>query len=87
MLNTSIQTILKSDKDFTNLGRNVGVRIDQEKDKDDVVDEENLSCFMEELFLYLYNDLHWRNMSEMNKKIRIVKNERKTDEKKAQKEK
>ena len=42
---------------------------------------------MEELFLYLYNDLHWRNMSEINKKIRIVKNERKTDEKKAQKEK
>lgn len=34
---------------------------------------------MEELFLYLYNDFNWRNMSEIAKKVRIVKNERKAD--------
>jgi hypothetical protein len=40
MLNKSIQSLLRSDKDFINLGKSVGIiRIDKEKNREDTVDE------------------------------------------------
>lgn len=39
MLNKSIQSLLRSDKDFINLGKSVGIRIDKEKNREDAVDE------------------------------------------------
>ena len=43
--------------------------------------------FMEELFLYLYDVMEWENFAEVAKKLKIVKNEKKVEEKKNQKQK
>ena len=39
MLNKSIQSLLRLNKDFINLGKSVEIRIDKEKNREDTVNE------------------------------------------------
>ena len=44
--------------------------------------DEHLLIFMEEMFLYLYNELNWENYAEIIRKIVVLRNEKKMEERK-----
>ena len=77
---------MKSDKDFMALAKSIGTRMKNElKPTEDALDDESLALFMEDLSLCLYSEIKWENYSGMMKKLKVMKNEKKEEDKKAQK--
>jgi hypothetical protein len=65
---------LKSDKDFSNYAKNLVKRFDNlVVDENATLDDEKLSLFIEELVLYTYNNLEWKNLHEITNKLKVVK--------------
>jgi hypothetical protein len=65
---------LKSDKDFSNYAKNLVKRFDNlVVDENATLDDEKLSLFVEELVLYTYNNLEWKNLHEITNKLKVVK--------------
>lgn len=55
------------------LGEAVGTKIKKAKE----VNDDNLSLFMEEMLLYLQDDMHYTNYTQLMNKVKILKNEKK----------
>ena len=68
---------MKSNKDFEDLARLVAERISRDAGEEPI-DDDCLVTLVEELTLYLYKGLEWKNFFEINKKLKVAKNERKT---------
>lgn len=65
---------MKSDKDFSNYAKNLVKRFDNlVVDENATLDDEKLSLFVEELVLYTYNNLEWKNLHEITNKLKVVK--------------
>ena len=71
--------VLKSDKDFNNYARILAKRFDSMvQNEDATIDDDKLSLFFEELTLYMYKNLEWKNLHEIQSKLKVIKKERKT---------
>jgi len=55
------------------------------QNEDATIDDEKLSLFFEELTLYMYKNLEWKNLHDVQGKLKVLKKERKTDEDKRRK--
>lgn len=76
---------MKNDKDFEKFANQVVERLARDVGQEPI-DENCMGTFVEELTLYLYKGLEWKNFVEINKKLKIAKNQRKTEEKKLAKQ-
>ena len=50
------------------------------EDENATIDDNNLSTFFEELTMYMYKNLEWKNMHSVQAKLKVVKKERKAEE-------
>ena len=75
---------MKSEKDFVGFANKVVERLGRDAGEEPL-DDDCLATFVEELAIYLYRGMEWKNLLEVGKKLKIAKNERKTEEKKISK--
>jgi hypothetical protein len=79
--------VLKSDQDFMEFAKEVAERLCEGVPSDETIDDNFICTFVEELMLSIYNGLRWDNFFEICKKLKVIKNERRNEERKAKKEK
>lgn len=66
--------VLKSDKDFNNYAKILAKRFDNMvQNENATVDEEKLSLFFEEMAIYMYKNLEWKNLHEVQSKLKVLK--------------
>lgn len=64
---------MKSNKDFEDYAKLIADRLGRDVGEDPI-DDECLATLVEDLTLYLYKGLEWKNFFEVNKKLKVVKN-------------
>lgn len=72
--------VLKSDKDFQNYAKQMAKRFDNLiEDERSTIDDERMAGFFEDITLYIYKNLEWKNMANVQAKLKVIKKERKDE--------